>query len=148
MEQNESNIFEHGLDETAKAHLLETTRWTKFLAIMGFIFTGLLIIVAFAMMGSGSLLSAFSPGLAGAGMGLGMGIAYLFVALIYLYPAYALFKFSSCTKKGINTGNQELINDGFRHQKNMYRFFGIMLIILIIVYLLAFVLIGVNLATR
>lgn len=150
MEQNESNIFEHGLDETAKAHLLETTRWTKFLAIMGFIFTGLLIMVALAVMTMGSLFSSY-PGMEGLGAGLGAGIGfiYLIIAVIYLYPAYALFKFSSCMKRGINTGSQDLITDAFRYQKNMYRFIGIMMIIVIAIYLLAFiVLIGVGATQR
>jgi hypothetical protein len=149
MEQNDTNIFEHGLDETAKAHLLETTRWTKFLAIMGFIFTGLFIIVALAVMTMGSMFSSY-PGMGGlgAGMGIGIGFVYLVVAVIYLYPVYSLFKFSSCMKKGIHTGSQDLITDAFRYQKNMYRFIGIIMIILIVVYLLIFVLVGVNIATR
>jgi hypothetical protein len=141
MEQNESNIFEHGLDETAKAHLLETTRWTKFLAIIGFIFTGLLIIGALAVMTMGSIFSSYSPGLGGlgAGFGVGVGFIYLVLAAIYFYPIYALFKFSSCMKRGINTGSQDIITEAFRYQKNMYRFIGIMMIIVIAIYLLAFI---------
>jgi hypothetical protein len=150
MEQNDANIFEHGLDETAKAHLLETTRWTKFLAIMGFIFTGFFIIAALAVMTMGSMFSSV-PGMGGlgAGMGIGIGFVYLVVAVIYLYPVYALFKFSSSMKRGINTGSQDLITDAFRYQKNMYRFIGIMMIIGIAIYLLAFiVLIGVGVTQR
>jgi amino acid permease len=150
MEQNDSNIFEHGLDETAKAHLLETTRWTKFLAIIGFIFTGLLVVGALLAITMGSMFSSY-PGMGGLGSGLGAGIGfiYLILAVIYLYPVYALFKFSSCMKRGINTGSQDMITDAFRYQKNMYRFIGIMMIIVIAIYLLAFiVLIGVGVAQR
>lgn len=153
MEQNDTSIFEQGLDETAKAHLLETTRWTKFLAIMGFIFTGLFIVIALAVMTMGSMFSSY-PGMEGlgglgAGFGVGLGFVYLIIAVIYLYPVYTLFKFSSSMKRGINTGSQDLITDAFRYQKNMYRFIGIMMIIVIAIYLLAFiVLIGLGVAQR
>jgi hypothetical protein len=150
MEQSDSNIFEHGLDETAKAHLLETTRWTKFLAIMGFIFIGLLIMIALAVMTMGSMFSSY-PGMGnlGSGFGAGLGFIYFIIAAIYLYPIYALFKFSSSMKRGINTGSQDLITDAFRHQKNMYRFIGILMIIVIAIYLLAFiVLIGIGVTQR
>jgi uncharacterized membrane protein YesL len=85
----------------------------------------------------------------GAGFGVGLGFVYLIVALIYLYPVYALFKFSSSMKRGINTGSQDLITDAFRYQKNMYRFIGIMMIIVIAIYLIGFiVLIGVGVTQR
>lgn len=150
MEQNDANIFDTGLNETAKAHLLETTRWTKFLAIIGFIFTGLFILIALGVMTMGSMFSSYSGmGSLGAGLGVGVGFVYLIIAVIYLYPVYALFKFSSSMKRGINTGSQDLITDAFRYQKNMYRFIGIMMIIVIAIYLLAFiVLIGVGVTQR
>lgn len=40
------DIFGQGLSETAKKHLLETTRWTKLLAIMAFIFSALMLLFA------------------------------------------------------------------------------------------------------
>jgi len=136
MTQNEPNILESGgLSELSKAYLLETVRWTRFLAIMGFIFLGLMLLAAVFFMVSGSLLAAYSTELAGLGT-TGVGVLYLVAVLLYFYPIYALTKFSSCIKKGIRHENQELITEGFRYQKNMYKFIGILMIIVLVLYLL------------
>lgn len=149
MEQNDLNIFENtGFDEASKAHLLETTRWTKFLAVIGFIFTGILLIAALAFMFLGASLSSYSTDFAGTGMGIGIGILYIVIAALYVYPVFALLKFSTCIKRGLNTGSQELITEGFRYQKNMYRFIGILMIITIAIYLLIFLFAGIGLLNR
>lgn len=150
MEQHDLNIFENtGFDEVSKAHLLETTRWTKFLAVLGFIFTGLLAIfaLAFIFMGA-SLFASYPSEMSASGLGATMGFVFLISAALYFYPIYSLLKFSTCMKRGLNTGSRELINEGFRYQKNMYRFIGIMAIIVIALYLLLFVLAGIGVATR
>lgn len=136
MEQNNTPIFEsNGLDETAKAHLLETTRWTKFLAIMGFISSGLLVLAALAMLVTKSYLS---------GIGIGMAFYYVILAGIYIYPVICLFRFSRLMKEGIHSQNQELITEGFRYQKNMYRFIGILMIIFLLLALLGVVFGGIT----
>lgn len=140
MEQNNTAIFENnGLDETAKAHLLETTRWTKFLAIMGFIFSGLLLAGALAMLAAGSYLTSSSSGL-----GIGMAFYYVVLAGIYIYPVICLFRFSRLMKEGIHSHNQEMITEAFRYQKNMYRFMGILMIIFLSLGLLAIVFGGLS----
>ncbi len=137
--QQEVNIFESSMDETAKAHLLETTRWTKFLAIMGFIATAFIILMALFMLMFGAVLPSYS------GVGaVGSALYFLVMAALYFYPAWALIRFSSLMKRGINTNNQEMINDGLRHQKNMYRYLGILTIILLVFVLLMFVIAGVG----
>ena len=140
MEQHKLNVFETGgLDERSKAYLLETTRWTKFLAIMGFIFIGLMIIIALIFLVAGSALSAY----AGGGLALlgatGGSIFMLIMIGLYVYPVYALWKFSTNMKSGINTANQEQIVEGFRYQKNMYRYMGILMIIVLAFYLLSII---------
>ncbi|PSK91933.1 hypothetical protein [Taibaiella chishuiensis] len=140
MEQHKLDVFDTGgLDERSKAYLLETTRWTKFLAIMGFIFVGLMIIIALVLLVAGSALSAYSgSGLAVLGA-TGGSIVMLVIIALYVYPIYALWKFSTNMKSGINTANQEQIIEGFRYQKNMYRFMGILMIIVLAFYLLTII---------
>lgn len=144
LEQN-TNIFEGGLDERSKAYLLETTRWTKFLAIMGFILIGLMVVGSLFLFAFGaSMSSTYSSGMSGFGglggyMGIGMGLLYLLIAAFYLFPIISLFKFSTNMKLGINTNNAELITEAFRHQKNLYKFIGILTIIVIVLYLLIIV---------
>ena len=53
-QQNENNHLE--IDHVGRAYILETVRWTKFLAILGFIVMGLVFI-------SGLLLAVVMPSL-------------------------------------------------------------------------------------
>ncbi|KAA5534899.1 hypothetical protein F0919_09875 [Taibaiella lutea] len=141
MSLQDLNIFEGGLDERSKAYLLETTRWTKFLAIIGFIFIGLMLVVALAMFTMGSYVSSFA-GL-GSYFGVGMGLLYIVIGVLYLFPILSLLKFSTNMKAGIQTSNIELITEGFRHQKNLFKFMGIMTIIVIALYLILIVVVGI-----
>jgi len=143
------DIFENGLNEQSKAYLLETTRWTKFLAIVGFIGLGFLVIAALVIMTMGSYFSGAIPGLSSIGgvLGsIGIGLIYLIIAAFYFYPMYSLFKFSTKMKLGIRTNNQETITEAFRHQKNMYKFMGILMIIVLCFYLLIFIVAGLGAA--
>jgi len=139
MENYEKQIFEStGLDDTARYHLLDTVRWTKFLAIIGFVVTGLFLVVALLIMVMGRSLFALSSDYSG-GLTAGLGFIYIVAAAIYFYPVYALLKFSSCMKKGILNDDRMLINDAFRYQKLMYKYLGILMIIVLGFYLLVFI---------
>lgn len=149
MENQDLNIFETGLNERSKAYLLETTRWTKFLAIIGFIFLGLFLIVAIALMTMGSVLSSQLAGMGsnfGNYMGIGMGLIYILIIALYIYPIVCLMQFSSKMKRGIHTNDSEMISEGFRCQKNMFKFIGIFTIVLLSFYLLMFVIGGIGAA--
>lgn len=135
MEQHENAIFEtSGLDESAKAHLLETTRWTKFIAIMGIVGSVFIILGGVSVM----YYTSFQTNMDG-GYGVGMGLFYVVLAAVYIYPSICLVKFSRAIKLGVQTSNSEMISNGFRHQKNMYRFIGISIIISIAFALIMFI---------
>ena len=80
-------------------------------------------------------------------VGMVMTVMTIVMVGLYFYPIYALLKFSSCMKKGIHNNNQELINEGFRYQKNMFRYTGILLIISMACILLSIIVGGVGLIT-
>jgi len=149
MEQHDVHIFESGgLNEMSRAYLLETSRWTKFLAIMGFIATGIMVLAAFFMMAMGSTMGALagsSASMMGGLMGVGMGMIYILVAAIYIYPVITLYKFSRNMKRGLQTNNNDLVTEAFRNQKNLYKFLGILMIILLAFYLMAFIFAGIGL---
>jgi drug/metabolite transporter superfamily protein YnfA len=139
-EKNEGpQIFQLGIDETAKAHLLESTRWAKFLAILSLIGIALLIvfglIMTFAMSAINTQLATTGPIFV---------IIYLILGLLYFYPVWALLKFANMTKTGLHTSNQQQFNEGLRYQKNMFKFLGVMAIIVLALYgiLIVFGIIG------
>ncbi len=146
MESQNLNIFENGLDERSKAYLLETTRWTKFLAILGFISIGFILLFAIGLLGGSD--STYSANGIFATLGkVGFFIYFLVIAVVYFFPAYFLMKFSSSMKLGIQTNNIENVTEGFRHQKNLFKYMGILAIVGIALVLVIFIFAGVLAST-
>lgn len=148
MQQQDLNLFETSLDETAKAHLLETTRWTKFIGICA-----ILIVILFAaytlftLRYMSAVMANSGASDAGGVAGTVTTVAIVVMIALYFYPIYALLRFSSRMKKGIQGNNQDLINEGFRYQKNMFRYTGILLIISLVLILLSFIIGGAGMLT-
>lgn len=148
---NRQDIFSLGIDEEAKAHLLETVRWTKFIAIVGFVFLGLLVFLGILMLTGFSALSEVygSTGMGGVA-GIGFMFMYLFIALLYFFPIFYLYKYSVLIKPAIVNSNQEQFNSALSYQKRMYRFIGILFLIILGLYALMIIggLIGVAIGSR
>jgi uncharacterized integral membrane protein len=135
--QEPQPIFSIGADETSSYYLLQTVRWTKFLAIIGFILIGLMIMVMIPIM----FMSASVAALPGVSTGVPMGITMFFVVLslfLYIYPTLALLRFSNNMKLAILGADQGAFNTALRHQRNLYRYIGILVIVIISVYALIF----------
>jgi len=136
-QQNENNHLE--IDHVGRAYILETVRWTKFLAILGFIVMGIVFI-------SGLLLAVVMPSLTlfpGAGTsGAVNSVGLIFLVGVYFYPIYALSKFSSNMKVAMTTSSQLHLNEGLRYQRSMYKYIGILTIVMLIFYLLMFLFMG------
>ncbi len=140
MESSNMDMLHTSLDETAKAHLMETTRWTKFLGILTMVGSDLFVLFSILFLLMGSRLGGMYSMYGGAQL-VGTFIYLLIIAALYIYPGITLYRFSTSMKQGILLGSQELINNGFRYQKNFYRFIGILTIIALIIFLFS-VLIG------
>lgn len=131
-DQNQSAIFNLEVDEVAKSHMLEMGRWGKFLSVIGFIMIGLMITGGlFASMAMSSL---SSNGLLGGISGMAFFFIYLVMAALIFYPTYALFKFSTNIKPALHTMNREQFNTAFANLKSMFKYWGIMTIILLSMY--------------
>jgi len=118
-------------------NLNETGKWAKFLAILGFVFIGLIIImgfsfgIIFSIVGGGEFKPPFPSFL--------FGFIYLVFGLIYFFPILYLFRFSIWTKKALNNKNTNDLNLAFRNLKAHYRYIGIMMIIILGIYALFFI---------
>lgn len=124
------------IDETNKAFLIESSKWGKFLAIVGYVFMGLLVLMGlFFMIGMSVMKSLtdipFNPGL--------FGIIYIILAIIYYFPVTYLYNFSNKIRQGIMTVNQQAMTDGFGNLKSMFKFTGIFTIVMLSLYALILV---------
>ncbi len=118
-------------------HSLDTTRrWAGFLAILGFIFLGLLVIAAFVM---GFAFSVLNNSLPFAGMGVGIMIVYLILAVILYFPVLYLYRFSTWTKKSIANNSSLDLTVALLNLKSHYKFYGIFTIVILSIYLIAII---------
>ena len=139
METNENLLnAELQIDSIAHAHLAETAKWGIFLSILGFIFTGLLVLVAFF---AGTLLTSMNTyGGANAMMGAGfITTIYLVIAAINFFMSFYLYRFASKTKAGLFSNDQDTLNSGFANLKNLYKMIGIIAIIYLAFIVLALI---------
>ncbi|MBA2499051.1 MAG: hypothetical protein H0V30_04940 [Chitinophagaceae bacterium] len=137
-----SSLFGLSINETNRVDLADAARWARFLAIIGFIMCGLIVLVGIF---AGSLFSMFMntneiEGMEGFGGGMppgfggAMAVVYIILALIYFFPCLFLFRFANQMKTALASNEQSALNSSFQNLKSMFRFFGIVTIIMLALY--------------
>lgn len=147
MEQNQSSsLFGLSIDPTTKAHLTETARWAKFLAICGFIMLALMIVygivittVMSATMGAmeNEFGGYYQQSSLTAGMTTFMIVIFIVVALIYFFPILFTLRFANKMKIALNNNDQDALNESFMNLKITLRYLGILTIICLALMLLS-----------
>ncbi len=122
----------------AQSYLTESAKWGKFLAIMGFIFCGFMIILAFTipfifaqMPTSASLPLGFNTG-----MRAGLTAVYLLFAVLFFFPCLYLYKFSIKMQVATRSVNQENFDESLMNLKSVFKFYGIFTIVILSFYAL------------
>jgi Family of unknown function (DUF5362) len=135
MEQNtESNLFELHVDHNVSAYLAETARWAKFMAILGFVGCGFMLLFSLFI---GSFLSAALLRMGGGGTaGLGymggfLSFIYIVIAIVYFFPCLYLYNFASKMQVALRSNDQDQLSLSFRNLRSCYRFVGILMIIVL-----------------
>jgi hypothetical protein len=133
----ESNLFELQLDHEGMSFLADTAKWGKFLAIVGFVFSGLMVILAFFI---GNLMSNLYPlgGLNFSGFGVLGTVVYLIIAALIFFPNLFLFNFARKMQAALRNSDQSSLNASLGSLKLKYKFMGILMIIVLSFYLLLF----------
>ena len=130
------------ITETAKDYLAETAKWGKFLAIIGFVGIGFMVVVALGIILFGGTMLAGMPGgdpyAAVGGMAL-LGGIYLVGAALYFFPTLYLYRFSARTKRALQTNDTTTLTEALENLKSLYKFFGIITAIFVGIYALFFV---------
>lgn len=142
-QSQEPTLFGFGIDQSSRSHLWEAAKWAKFLAIVGFIMCGILAIVGIF---AGSVFSSVSryddyggSSAFGSGFGVLMILIYVGIAVVYFFPCLFLLRFANHMKTALNTDDQVTLNNSFQNLKIMFRYVGIVTIIIISFYILAFI---------
>lgn len=114
-------------DSICIQHLKSARKWTKFLSLLGFMFIGFAVIV----------IGLVSMQFFGGSSGILAIVPMTFLALIYFFPIYYLWQFSTHSKAAIVDKDTESLGKAMMFLKRHYMFMGILLIIMIVCYLFA-----------
>lgn len=134
------------ISQTSVGYLEETGKWARFLAILGFVYIGFIVLIGIFWGTFASLLPGSAAGNLGGGMSLLVSVFYLLAGLLYFMPAFYLFKFAQKILFAVRTGNNAELDEAFSKHKSFYKFFGILAIILLSIYvmiLLAAIVVGI-----
>lgn len=147
-EENKS-IFNLQIDETSRANMLETAKWTKFLGIVNIIFLALYLLV---MMSAGAAFSSMSSAYGGSSAGManfgaaGMIIMALIMVAFTIYPVMCLLRYSKATKSAFLTSNQEEFNAATGYMKGFFKYIGIVMIIVLGLWAISMLFVGLGAA--
>jgi hypothetical protein len=140
MENQNNNEMQ--LNTSALEFLKESAKWSKFLAIMGFIGIGFMVLAAIFMGAFMSMIpttaesTEFNP--LGAMKGF-ISVLYLIMAVLYFFPVFYLYKYANDTKNAIQNNDSELLSNGLGFLKSHHKFLGIMMIVILSLYVLMFI---------
>jgi hypothetical protein len=131
-------LFDLHLDQSSVNFLSETARWARFLAIMGFIYCGLMVFVGIFF---STVMSMMAPAMGGdtaismVGNGMVGGLIIIFSLLLF-FPAFYLFNFSTKMRRAIQSNDQPVLAESFKNLKSFFKFYGILIIVALSFYLL------------
>lgn len=129
--------------ETLK-HLNTTRKWAMFLAIIGFIFLGLVIIVGAL---AGTFLTAFSSGAKTIGISDSlMFVPILIVSIVYFFPILFLFRFSKHSSHAIQNLDKQAFNKAIKNLKYYFVYVGVIIIFIFTLYFVFLVVAGSSMA--
>jgi hypothetical protein len=136
MESTQNDEVLMSVNHEIKDYLLETSKWGKLLAIVGYIGIGLLILLGFGVLIGFSVMGKIAQ--TGFPMGI-LGIVYILIAVLYYLPVNYLNKFSNQMKQGLHSNDQQSVTSGFGNLKSLFKFMGIFTIVILSMYAIALI---------
>ncbi len=132
-----------GISRAALKNLNIARKWAMFLAVLGFIFFGLIVIIGFI---TGTFLSVFRSDEINLGMPDYLAaIFYSSGSIIYFFVVYFLYRFSKAARDAIQKNDSIKLNKAFRYLKIFFTFTGILVMIVLAAYITTLILAGVSL---
>lgn len=112
--------------------LRQTRPWVFFLAVLGFIGSGLMVLGGLSLAAVGAFMASssteFPPWL---------GLIYVVLAPIYVAPSVKLVKYAGAIRRLMASGSSAELERALIEQKGFWKLVGIMVITLLVVYVIA-----------
>jgi hypothetical protein len=132
------------IDHETLNHLNTARKWSMFIAVLGLIFLGLIIIIGAI---AGTFFTAFSTDGTVRGLPESLLLALtLAMAVAYLLPVVLLFRFSKYTGIAVKSLKTEDLRKGIKSLKSFFLYIGILIILMLAFYAAALIITGTSLA--
>jgi hypothetical protein len=132
------------IDAQTLTQLNKTRKWAMFLAIIGFIFLGMIIV--FGLL-AGTFFKIFSSDDGGNKLpGYLSFVPVVVVAIVYFFPVLFLFRFSKRTALAITTLEKRQFFLAIKNLKLYFAYIGILIIIVLFIYFFALFIAGSSVA--
>jgi uncharacterized BrkB/YihY/UPF0761 family membrane protein len=132
------------IEQETLNHLNTTRKWAMFLAIIGFIILGLIVVIGLI---AGTFLTAFNSGEKALGIPESlMFVPILILAVIYFFPVLFLFRFSKHTSHAIQTLDNLEFHKAVKNLKSFFAYIGILIIIILSLYIVVLIIAGSSMA--
>lgn len=126
------------LNETAIGYLHAIRRWAKIISIIMFVMIGIMLLFGIIMaMAMKTITATEMPGLPFSAATI--SLMYVFLAVIYFFPVYYLYKFSQHLESALYSRNEQELSTSLQYLKNHYNIVGILMIVGIAIMVLAFI---------
>lgn len=116
------------ITNSIKENLMITAQWARFLAIMGFIFVGILGIASLFLVVT-SMASGYGPLVL-------VSLIYVVLTIVMLFPALYLIRFAVATEKGLGSNKQGEFDYAIQNMKSLFKFSGIYTIVMVVLYII------------
>ncbi len=136
---NSQSLFDLQLDPVGADYLRESAKWAKFIAIVGFILCGLMVLGALF---AGTIIAASMSTAMGGATGIGGGLItfiYIVIAALWFIPCLIPIQICIGYAVALRNNEQEKLLNALKNLKSHFKFIGILLIIMLAFYALAIV---------
>ena len=109
-------------------HLQRTQPWVRFLAIMGFIIAGFMVLTGLAVGAIGAATGNYQT--------LGIMVLYPIMGVVYVFPSIFLLRFADRIKTFVASGQEQDLAGALDAQRSFWKFAGVLTIVSIVMSLL------------
>ncbi len=139
----QSDLADHNfklgaVTEEMVSALRGTKGWVLMVGILMFIGAAFMVIGAIGMILGGAMMGESAKGMP-QGMFAGMGVVYLLMALLYIFPATYLVKYSSAIGRLVSDGRAADMEAALNQQRKFWKFVGVLALIGIVLMVLGIV---------
>jgi t-SNARE complex subunit (syntaxin) len=120
------------IEEDSIKYLDATRKWTMFLAILGFIGIGIMLIIGIV---AGLFLSVFKT-----------ESSLSTLEVIYFFPMLFLFRFSKHTSNAVKTLDKQELRKAFKNLRAYFVYLGILILVVLVAYVVIFAVAGASVA--